>query len=80
MPEELNNMSKEKLLESYGDVCKQLEENKRILEPYFGKPVEVDSSIARIYELTQLLFTARYDIKKTLMTKYGLFIMDDDNF
>jgi hypothetical protein len=80
MTEIIQAMTKEDLLKKYDEVCEQLKNNKEMLEPYFGKPVEVDSEIAHIYQLTQKLFEARYDIKKTLLNKYGLFVMDDDNF
>ena len=78
MIEEIKNISKEKLLEKHDAVCKQIKDNKNILEPYFGKTVEVDSKIAQLFELTTKLLTARYCIEKELMIRYGLFIMDDD--
>lgn len=67
--------SKEELLKRIHEIDEQLEENRSTLEPYFGKEVEVGSSIHRLVEVTKLLLKERIKMRNELLKNYGMFII-----
>ena len=67
--------SKEELLKRIHEIDEQLEENRSTLEPYFGKEVEVGSSIHRLVEVTKLLLEERIKMRNELLKKYDMFII-----
>lgn len=67
--------SKEELLKRIHEIDEQLEENRSTLEPYFGKEVEVGSSIHRLVEVTKLLLEERIKMRNELLKNYGMFII-----
>ena len=71
--------SKEELLKRIHEIDEQLEENRSTLEPYFGKEVEVGSSIHRLVEglveVTKLLLEERIKMRNELLKNYGIFII-----
>lgn len=67
--------SKEELLKRIHEIDKKLEENRSTLEPYFGKEVEVGSSIHRLVEVTKLLLEERIKMRNELLKNYGMFII-----
>ena len=67
--------SKEELLKRIHKIDEQLEENRSTLEPYFGKEVEVGSSIHRLVKVTKLLLEERIKMRNELLKNYGMFII-----
>lgn len=67
--------SKEELLKRIHEIDEQLEENRSTLEPYFGKEVEVGSSIHRLVEVTKLLLEERIKMRNELLKNYGIFVI-----
>lgn len=67
--------SKEELLKRIHEIDEQLEKNRSILEPYFGKEVEVGSSIHRLVEVTRLLLEERIKMRNELLKNYGIFVI-----
>lgn len=67
--------SKEELLKRIHEIDEQLEENRSTLEPYFGKEVEVGSSIHWLVEVTKLLLEERIKMRNELLKNYGIFVI-----
>lgn len=67
--------SKEELLKRIHEIDEQLKKNRSTLEPYFGKEVEVGSSIHRLVEVTKLLLEERIKMRNELLKNYGIFVI-----
>lgn len=67
--------SKEELITTIFVIDKQLEENRKVLEPYAGKEIETDSSIGRLLKVTRMLLMARIEYGNKLANSYGISII-----
>lgn len=80
MNEKIQNMSKDELVKYSIEINEQLEELKKLYEPFVGKsidsiPEEDVQNLIKISSSVQKLIVAKIEIRRTAYYKYNTFIM-----
>lgn len=73
-------MSKEEIINAIADIDKQLEEMRKVYEPYVGREFDSFSTdererIRKFIILVQELITAKADLRNKAVHEYGIFVM-----